>query len=108
MSAPHVIWVVTGQCGAYSDQQWWIVCWRTTEDEAKAVVAALVKEAAEFAAWIRSDAHRELVELGYAARLDADAKRRSTMIDPNFNHDGGHGLPLRAGRRRRPCVVRRA
>ena len=42
---PHIIWIITGTCGKYSDRPWWVVCWRNTEEEAKAVVDVLNREA---------------------------------------------------------------
>ena len=69
----HVIWIITGTCGDYSDKAWWTVCWRMSETEAKAVVDVLNAESAVFKKWRESEP--------YGPRTE---ERRKLMTDPYF------------------------
>ncbi|MBA3843621.1 MAG: hypothetical protein H0X39_13600 [Actinobacteria bacterium] len=73
----HVIWIIVGQCGEYSDHTQWNVCWRQTEAEALAVVAVLNGEAV--------DAKIEYDATDYDWTT-AD-KRAKTMADPFYQND---------------------
>ena len=84
---PHIIWIITGTCGKYSDRPWWVVCWRNTEEEAKAVVDVLNREAT----------------VNHARETDRP------MSDPVLSNGlHRHSVHLPTHRRRRPSVFRRA
>lgn len=96
MTAPHVIWIIVGECYDGSDHSMWVVCWRHTEDEAKAVVAALEAELKVYRdtlselrrrlkPWVRppNDENRRLFEASHVALIQA-------ALDPNINEEASY------------------
>jgi len=77
--SPHIVWIITGTCGEYSDRSWWTVCWRMTEAEARAVVEVMNAEAATFKLWLDSDDG-----VTYGPKFGVG---RAAMADPYFQTD---------------------
>lgn len=76
MTPAHVIYVVIGECGEYSDNTQWPVLWRHTKEDAEVAIDQLNREALEFKRIY--DASADLV--------DVEAYR-ATMLDPSFASD---------------------
>lgn len=71
----HAIYIVIGECGEYSDQTNWPVCWRMTLEEAQEVVRVCIEQAQQHTALYRED-------------YQTAHEYRETMFDQCFEHYG--------------------